>query len=99
MPTVLQIAGVVLPSWAAISVGILSCALIATMVDLSIGVNTPYAFYKWSAFTEVQGYIYSSGVVFIYYSSPKFLSPPKPTSEPMNQDIWRCHVAVLASVI
>jgi hypothetical protein len=50
VPTVLQIAGVVLPAWLAITVGVLSCALIATMVDLSLGVNTPYTFFKWIDF-------------------------------------------------
>lgn len=50
IPTVLQITGVILPYWGSIAVGIAVCALMAMLIDLSLGVNVPFAFTAWGNF-------------------------------------------------
>ena len=56
VPTVLQVTGFVFPFWASVVSGVIVCAGYAAMIDLSIGVNTPFAFHKWSSFLMSPSY-------------------------------------------
>jgi hypothetical protein len=52
VPTIFQIAGGVLPFWLCLTIALVSCALYAALIDLSIGVNVPYMFFKIVAFFQ-----------------------------------------------